>query len=897
MTGFLSRTEAQTFDPYARLSDPRAICRLDGPDSLPLQFQGSVGWPSRRDTDQYFIAVQGSGSGILTHIWLMYHDLPTDSSMKVRIWIDDSLLLTSDLYYIFKKPHGALRAPLDSLVSGGLDCEVQIPYKKNFKISFITTDYSICCLFWAVEYRPIVDPSILESFRLTPSDKYMQQLSAAERAYHNTGSPWNDPQPKTIPVSSDLLPGESIQLADIAGPGMIETLHIIPNVRDVLTLRNLWLRIYWDGSPVASVNAPVADFFGLGAGPRNVHGFQIRATADGDLTCYFPMPFAKHARIEIANLGPSLASILASTTYSEEAIDRWNQGYFTTQFVESYPARWHVSHYVGRMLGRGKYLGMQLALPDDPFPYYLEGDPIFTIDSNWMNTIHYTGLEDYLDGGWFFSDSVFSLPFSGCPSLYSSAYRFHCLDPYDFQKTFQFELQHGVGNDYRTDYRTVAFFYRRWTPFWVDRDTVRISQDWNFGGSGYAPNERIVAKLDNQILFTVSADSAGVFSETVDAPPSLPLGEHWLSVNGYTRPEPVYVFDKPTVRFLFDTGTAIFRWRDSVMIYGNGFKPGEKVRIFFDTTEAWYLSADRFVNKNGEFLTPIRIPWTPDGNYYLKVNGDQGTEAIADTAMQITRTLDYECEDLPILVAEAGLYYPSYLGYFFTSHWSNQFTMLFYPTEPDKKMILSFVLPLSDTFHISLFNTIGLRYGNYDISIDNQKIASYSGFNDTDIQHPMRSKEVDGGVMYLTKGVHTITYLCTGKDAKAKEFLLDADNIILTPTTAFHPLPYDSTASVFPPGLKAGEFSLSPNPLSGNTLTLHIDLDSNFKLGSDWLIIELYDILGRKAASLLNATVGAQKLDIVHDCSSLAPGKYICRIMRLSGSGNSTQSLSLIIDR
>ena len=253
----------------------------------------------------------------------------------------------------------------------------------------------------------------IESFRLLPSDALIQEQTAAEVAYNNKASPWIDQNSKTISVTSNPKSGETSSLCDIPAMGLIRTIHILTDVNDISLLKNLWLRMYWDGSPVPSVNVPLLDFFGCGAGLQNVEALQVRATNSGEFTSYFPMPFYRNAKIDIVNMSNAAVNLSAEISYSEENVDRWNQGYFMTQFNESNPARWHIFHHVGSMLGRGKYIGMHIALPDNPPPYYLEGDPIFTIDSNSMNDIRIRGLEDYLNGGRFLWIAHFRIHLEG----------------------------------------------------------------------------------------------------------------------------------------------------------------------------------------------------------------------------------------------------------------------------------------------------------------------------------------------------------------------------------------------------------------------------------------------------------------------------------------------------
>lgn len=104
---------------------------------------------------------------------------------------------------------------------------------------------------------------------------------------------------------SNIQPGETRTIAEISGVGMINHIWItIAPGPDRLNRSDIILRMYWDGKEYPSVESPIGPFFGQGwneqynyvslplsAGPGNGTG----------LSCYFTMPFAKGAKIEIEN--------------------------------------------------------------------------------------------------------------------------------------------------------------------------------------------------------------------------------------------------------------------------------------------------------------------------------------------------------------------------------------------------------------------------------------------------------------------------------------------------------------------------------------------------------------------------------------------------------------------
>lgn len=88
-------------------------------------------------------------------------------------------------------------------------------------------------------------------------------------------------------------------LAELEGPGCIR--HIWMTVRpSPVVNRQIVIRIFWDDEDEASVESPLGDFFGLchGIPFYEINSRYLSVQGQSGLNCYFPMPFAKSARIE-----------------------------------------------------------------------------------------------------------------------------------------------------------------------------------------------------------------------------------------------------------------------------------------------------------------------------------------------------------------------------------------------------------------------------------------------------------------------------------------------------------------------------------------------------------------------------------------------------------------------
>jgi hypothetical protein len=97
--------------------------------------------------------------------------------------------------------------------------------------------------------------------------------------------------------------GKKATLAEVQGPGTITHIWVTISSPERYHLRRIVLRAYWDGETEPSIEAPIGDFFGLGYGEPYYWASAPLAVSDRALNSFFPMPFARGARIEIENQG------------------------------------------------------------------------------------------------------------------------------------------------------------------------------------------------------------------------------------------------------------------------------------------------------------------------------------------------------------------------------------------------------------------------------------------------------------------------------------------------------------------------------------------------------------------------------------------------------------------
>ena len=104
--------------------------------------------------------------------------------------------------------------------------------------------------------------------------------------------------------SRSVAPGETFTVLDTDGPGMISHIWFTISDNERYHLKRIVLRMYWDNETSPSVETPIGDFFGQGLGEyHNWHSEMLSVASAKALNCFFPMPFARHARITVTNEG------------------------------------------------------------------------------------------------------------------------------------------------------------------------------------------------------------------------------------------------------------------------------------------------------------------------------------------------------------------------------------------------------------------------------------------------------------------------------------------------------------------------------------------------------------------------------------------------------------------
>ena len=280
-----------------------------------------------------------------------------------------------------------------------------------------------------------------------------------------------------------IAPGETVDLCDIDGKGMITHMWFTGYIG-----HSFILRIYWENNDFPSVEAPLSAFFGCAYdenfcdvdGRYPVLNSSCILVAPGrGYNSYFEMPFKKHCRITVENRGQKEQSLFYMITgwlgeLPEEI------GYFHALYNQEHPVMKGRSYTVADGIeGRGRFLGVTFASGMNGHnTCWVEGEAKMYIDGEDYPSLNYTGTEDYFCGSYAFGNDIaikkyqtFSAPYVGMYAILGDSneqynaqkrfmlYRFHVKDEIYFERSFRMTMDNlGWTGPRYDDYTTVAYY-------------------------------------------------------------------------------------------------------------------------------------------------------------------------------------------------------------------------------------------------------------------------------------------------------------------------------------------------------------------------------------------------------------------------------------------------------
>jgi hypothetical protein len=239
--------------------------------------------------------------------------------------------------------------------------------------------------------------------------------------------------------------------------------------------RQTLLRIFWDDESEPSVLSPLGDFFcvpfGLTGKEYRIDSYFISLAPRNGLNCYFPMPFARRAVVQVLLPKPSPGGFYFQADYQlcpQGLPAEWEQLRFHAHYRMENPTETYGHNYLildaegsGYVVGTSCGIRRRQEQPD--VWCHGGGDSIYIDGETNPHILHGIGAEDFFGHSW--GVETYSGSWIGAPYVHWTApgepfhdlvlYRFFYHDPLRFESSMRQTL--GAMGD---SINSVAYWYQ-----------------------------------------------------------------------------------------------------------------------------------------------------------------------------------------------------------------------------------------------------------------------------------------------------------------------------------------------------------------------------------------------------------------------------------------------------
>jgi hypothetical protein len=473
-------------DFISRLTDLEALALLPAPGEKCAQWSSYdraskydaaagryVNWDANGDGDGVIRAEGGllvlaemEGPGCLWRIWSA-----APAQGHVRIYLDGQPEPAVDLpfqdYFNLTSPPFIYPTLVHDTASGK-NCYVPIPYQKSCKI----VAEKKWGAYYHFTYTTYPRGTRLSTFRRELQPEERAALARANRLLAE--GPGADPAGSrpgevTTSVMAAVAAGKSATLLKIPGARAISGLRVRvdPALPAAKQLRDVALRVSWDGEAAPSVWAPLGDFFGTGPGINNYQSLPM-GSANGTFYSYWYMPFATGAEVELVNDGDTafqapIEIVHAPLTRPTDQLGRFHAKWHRDAFLPAEPER-GIDWPMLKTAGRGRFCGVALEVWNPRGHWWGEGDEKFFVDGEKFPSTFGTGSEDYFGYAWcnprLFQNAYHNQTRNdGNNKGHVSVNRWQITDNVPFQTALEASIEKYYPNKRPTRYACTAYFY------------------------------------------------------------------------------------------------------------------------------------------------------------------------------------------------------------------------------------------------------------------------------------------------------------------------------------------------------------------------------------------------------------------------------------------------------
>lgn len=541
----------------------------------------------REGNQQVFAEMEGPGC-----IWRIWSALPEKG--HVKIYLDGRAEPVVDMPFAdyFDGKHAPFNFPqlsyrLEDVGCRGQNLYLPIPYQKSCRI---VADEKWGAYFHFVFETfpkgtkvPTFSPELVKqnAAALKTVDDYFGNKLGTDPAGRRQGE-------ETIRDAVAIGPGKTVRM-ELQGPRAITAIRGAMEFKDredeMAALRQIALRITWDGEAEPDVWCPLGDFFGTAPGVNKYKSFLTGMTDDGAYALWY-MPFGKKAVLELVNEGTQARQVRFEMTHAPLGRPFEGLGHFHCKWHrDAFPLskdRWP-DWVMLRTEGRGRFCGVMLHVWNPRGGWWGEGDEKFFVDGEKFPSTIGTGSEDYFGYAWC-HPHLFQKPFH-CQTMtennrgHQSVLRWHVVDNIPFQKSFEGCIEKYYPNDRGTLYACTTCWYL--APGSVDPfkavpvdqrhgyyvktplvaggfkvlgdppGDVQTQEMTHFGAGKWRDNDHLWwtgAKPGDKLVLSVPVEKAGKYRVSAVLTKAIDYGIVQLSLDGKKLGGPIDLFNNGVVR-------------------------------------------------------------------------------------------------------------------------------------------------------------------------------------------------------------------------------------------------------------------------------------------------------------------------------------------------------------
>ena len=380
------------------------------------------GWDGNGDSNKYiettadggFLLAEMEGAGYISRIWSA-----APAAGHIKIFIDGAATPAVDIAYkdFFSQAVEPFTYPNLCYADAALgrNCYVPITFAKSCRV----VAYEGWGSFYQITCTMLAEGDTVES---TTSLEFLKRQSEALQKADDFFGAKLGTHPEGLadaPFETFTVTKDAPAVKTLSGKGAVNGLLVRlysdapdTSLEVIRALKDLRIRIWWDGAETPAVEAPLGDFFGSAYGIDKLQTLTLGVRADKTLYNYFYMPYLTGAKIEISSVGAS-ANIGLSVNVSENAVPQADMLYYGTQFNAGVyaedPNRWPDQRFLkvegaGRLVGVTQHVAKYLdGISTDQVvgvTWWGEGDEKFFVDGETFPSWFGTGTEDFYGYAW-----------------------------------------------------------------------------------------------------------------------------------------------------------------------------------------------------------------------------------------------------------------------------------------------------------------------------------------------------------------------------------------------------------------------------------------------------------------------------------------------------------------